>query len=57
MKGWEIVPLLVAAGITCIGVSGDCNDKIVAAGAKTAFAKPFSIRQLPEAVEELSKAA
>ncbi len=57
MKGWEIVPLLVAAGITCIGVSGDCNDKIVAAGAKAAFAKPFSIRQLPQAVEELSKAA
>ncbi len=57
MKGWEIVPILVAAGITCIGVSGDCNDKIVAAGAKAAYAKPFSIRQLPEAIEALSKAA
>ncbi len=55
MKGWEIVPLLVAAGITCIGVSGDCNDRIIAAGAKAAFAKPFSIRQLPDAIEELSK--
>lgn len=57
MKGWEIVPLLVAAGITCIGISGDCNDKIVAAGAREAFAKPFSIRKLPEAIEALSKAA
>jgi DNA-binding response OmpR family regulator len=57
MKGWEIVPILVAAGITCIGISGDCNDKIVAAGAKAAFAKPFSLRLLPEAIENLSKAA
>jgi DNA-binding response OmpR family regulator len=56
MKGWEIVPLLTAAGITCIGISGDCNDKIIAAGAKTAFNKPFSIRQLPEAVAALAKA-
>ncbi len=56
MKGWEIVPLLTAAGITCIGISGDCNDKILAAGAKDAYAKPFSIRQLPQAIEKLSKA-
>jgi CheY-like chemotaxis protein len=56
MKGWEIVPLLVAAGITCIGISADCNDKIVAAGAKAAHAKPFSIRLLPEAIEKLSMA-
>lgn len=55
MKGWDIVPLLVAAGITCIGISGNCNDKIVAAGARAAFAKPFSMRQLPEAIENLSK--
>lgn len=57
MKGWEIVPILVAAGITCIGVSGDCNDKIVAAGAKAAFAKPFRLRLLTEAIENLSKAS
>lgn len=55
LMGWEIVPLLVAAGITCIGVSGDSNDKIVAAGAKTSFNKPFSIRLLPEAIAALSK--
>lgn len=55
MKGWEIVPLLVAQGITCIGVSGDSNDKIVAAGAKASFDKPFSIRLLPEAIAALSK--
>lgn len=55
MKGWEIVPILVAAGITCIGISGDCNEKIVAAGAKAAFAKPFRLRLLTEAIENLSK--
>ncbi len=55
MKGWEIVPLLTAAGITCIGISADCNDKILAAGAKEAYAKPFSIRLLGETIGRLSK--
>lgn len=54
MKGWEITPLLVAAGITCIGVSADCNDRIIAAGAKTGLAKPFAMRLLRETIEALS---
>lgn len=53
LMGWQIVPLLVAAGITCIGISGDSNDKIIAAGAKTAFDKPYSVRSLREAIAAL----